>query len=388
MAEAAVAGGDLTRLRQLNALSALLALRGSRPLTLTELARRTGLSRPSTEDVVQFLIAQRWVDEVLPLPGGMGRPARRYRFRSDAGHVVGIDVGAHKVLAMVADLEGEVVASRRIAVRPETPQGDRLAVIDEAVLGALRAAGLAPDEIWAASVASTGQVDRAGKVALSVVPGWTGVDLIGHLSLTFDCSVQAENDCKLAALAERWRGVATDFADILYVLAGSRTGAGIIINGQLLRGSAGAAGEVGYLPAVGWGRAQEHLRAWRGLPGDLPEEDVAARVFAAARAGDTSAVTAVQAYTKDLALGTAVLILAVDPELVVLGGGFSRSADMFLEPLRRELAKLVIHLPQVRTSTFGDEGAALGAVRHSLDLIERLVFAPSSGLRPPSAPRR
>jgi predicted NBD/HSP70 family sugar kinase len=388
MAEFAVGGGDLTRLRQLNALSTLLALRGSRPLTLTELAGRTGLSRPSTEDVVQELLGQGWVEEVLPLPGVMGRPARRYRFRSDAGHVVGVDVGAHKVLAVVADLNGEVTASRRISVRPETPQADRLKVIDEASVGALRAAGLKPKDVWAVSVASTGLVDRSGTVSLSVVPDWTGVDLTGHLKAIFTCPVRAENDCKLAALAERWRGIATDFENIVYVLAGSRTGAGIIIGGRMLRGAVGAAGEVGYLPAVGWGRAQEHLRSWRGLPDDVPEEEIATRVFSAARTGNAGATKAIEAYAKDLALGMAVLILAVDPELVVLGGGFSRSADVLLEPLRRELATLVISVPQVLTSTLGDEGAALGAVRHSLDLIEGLVFAPASGLGPPVPPSR
>jgi predicted NBD/HSP70 family sugar kinase len=386
--EGAVAGGDLNRLRQLNALNALQVLRGSHPLTLTELARRTGLSRPSTEDVVQDLVAQEWVAEVLPLPGALGRPARRYRFRSDAGHVVGIDVGGHKVLAMVADLNGEVIASRRIAVRPETSQAKRLATVDEAAAGALRAASLTPDDVWAVSVASTGIVDRAGTVSYSVVPNWTGVDLVGHLSTAYSCPVQAENDCRLAALAERWRGVATDSANMVYVLAGSRTGAGIIINGQLLRGSTGAAGEIGVLPAAGWSRAQEHLRGWSGLPGDLPEEETAPHVFAAARAGDQGAVKAVEEYTKDLALGTSALILAVDPELVVVGGGFSRSADMLLEPLRHELTKLVLHLPQVRTSTLGDEGSALGAVRHSLDLVERLVFAPSGGLGRPVRPDR
>ncbi|MFI5915560.1 ROK family protein [Dactylosporangium sp. NPDC051541] len=378
MTEDAVAGGDLNRLRQLNALSVLRSLREGHSLTLTELARRTGLSRPSTEDVVQDLLAQEWVGEVLPLPGALGRPARRYRFRADAGHVVGIDVGAHKVLALVADLDGQVVASRRIAVRPETPQRERLDVIEEAALGALRAAGLTPPDIWAVSVASTGLVDAKGTVSFSVVPDWTGVDLVGHLGRTFDCPVRAENDCRLAALAERWRGVATDFENIVYVLAGSRTGAGIIVNGQLLRGASGAAGEIGVLPEAGWGRAQEHLRGWDG----------AAQVFAAARGGDRSAAQAVEAYTRDLALGTAALILTVDPELVVLGGGFSRSSDMLLEPLRAELAKVVINLPQVRVSTLGDEGSALGAVRHSLDLVDRLVFAPSAGLAPPRAPRR
>jgi predicted transcriptional regulator len=109
MTEIAVNGGDLARLRQLNALSTIGVLRGAPSLTLTQLARRTGLSRPAAEDVVQELTGQGWVDEVAPVQGAMGRPARRYRFRAEAGHVVGIDVGAHKVLAIVADLDGSVV---------------------------------------------------------------------------------------------------------------------------------------------------------------------------------------------------------------------------------------------------------------------------------------
>jgi predicted NBD/HSP70 family sugar kinase len=388
MPEIAVDGGDLPRLRRLNALSALRVLRGAPSLTLTQLAQRIRLSRPAAEDVVQELVVQGWVIEVPPVTGAMGRPARRYRFRPEAGHVVGIDVGAHKVLAIVADLDGSVVASRRVAVTPETRRSARLAAIDEATAAGLASAGLRPADVWGVGAASTGMVDRAGRVTLSVVPEWTGADLAGHLGRTFACPVVAENDCRLAALAERWRGVAHDADNVVYVLAGTRTGAGLIIDGRLLRGAHGAAGEIGVLPSAGWGSAQDHLRNWSGLPGGLAEVEVAGHVFAAARSGDPGAVEAVGAYVRDLGIGTAALVLAVDPQLVVLGGGFSRSSDVLLEPLRRELEKLCLHTPELRTSALGDEGPALGAVRHVLDLVERQVFGAASGPAAPVAPIR
>jgi predicted NBD/HSP70 family sugar kinase len=93
-------------------------------------------------------------------------------------------------------------------------------------------------------------------------------------------------------------------------------------------------------------------------------------VFVAAREGDRKAAAAVRRYVRDLAIGASALVLALDPELVVIGGGFSRSADMLLEPLRRELDRWCIRTPEVRVSAFGDEGVALGAVRLALDHVD------------------
>ncbi|MFD0476120.1 helix-turn-helix domain-containing protein [Nonomuraea thailandensis] len=86
-------GGDLSRLRQLNSLTAIRAMRGAGPLTLSALAERTGLSRPSMKEVADELMELGWVEEVPPSPGSMGRPARRYRFRADSGYLVGVDIG-------------------------------------------------------------------------------------------------------------------------------------------------------------------------------------------------------------------------------------------------------------------------------------------------------
>ncbi|MFC7642593.1 ROK family protein [Streptosporangium lutulentum] len=78
-------------------------------------------------------------------------------------------------------------------------------------------------------------------------------------------------------------------------------------------------------------------------------------VFLAARGGDRKAASAVRRYVRDIAVGASALVLALDPELVVIGGGFSRSGDLILEPFRRELDRWCIRTPEVRVSGFGDE---------------------------------
>ncbi|GAA3533109.1 ROK family transcriptional regulator [Nonomuraea rosea] len=363
---AEVSGGDLSRLRQLNALAVIRALQGQPSLTLTEVAKRTGLSRASTEDVVRELLQKGWVAEAGATAGGVGRPARRYRFRADAGRVLGVDIGGHKVLAVLADLDGNVGNSARVPVTPEMGRVERLAAVDQAVAACLEDAGLAAGDVWAAGVGTTGLVDGAGRVMLSeALPEWTGVDLAAHVRRLVPGPVLVENDGKLAALAECWRGAARYAKDMVFLLAGLRTGAGLVIDGKLHRGFGNASGEIGALPVLGWIRAQEHLSAANGEAGD---------VFAAARAGDKAAATAVRRYVRDLALGASALVLALDPQMVVVGGGFSRSADVIIEPLRRELDRWCIRTPEVRMSALGDEGVVLGAVRLALDDVEDRVL--------------
>jgi predicted NBD/HSP70 family sugar kinase len=366
-------GGDLSRLRQLNAATVLRALRGGRPLTLTELSKRTGLSRASTEDVARDLLGRGWLTEVAPALGSVGRPARRYRFNAGAGRLLGVDIGGHKVLALVTDLDGEVLSHARIAVDPGLGRRERLAVLDNCVAKAL--AGVQPGQIWSTGVATTGLVDGTGKVLLSdSLPEWTGVDLAGHVRRLVSGPVRVENDCKLAALAETWHGVARYAKDVVFLLAGLRTGAGLIIDGKLHRGFANWSGEIGALPAAGWLRAPEHLHNWLARNGRPDVSDEFESVFFAARGGDREAVRAVRGYVRDLAVGASALVLTLDPELVVIGGGFSRSADVMVEPLRRELDRWCLRTPEIRISAFADEGVALGAVRLALDEVESTII--------------
>jgi predicted NBD/HSP70 family sugar kinase len=372
-----VSGGDLSKLRQLNMQAALRLLRGGVPVTLTELSQRTGLSRASTEDVVQDLIAQGWVAEVPPVPGGMGRPARRYRFRGDAGRALGIDIGGHYVRAVVTDLDGAVLGRGQAPVSPTAGRAERLAAADAVAAACLRDNGLVVSDVWAVGVASSGLVDPTGRVVLSVaIPEWTGLNIAEHFRKSFSVPVLVDNDSRLAALAERWVGVAKYAKDVVYLLAGLRTGLGLIIDGKLHRGFAGAAGEIGAMPEVGWIRAQEHLRG----PDGHDDHDAAGRLFAQAREGDRRANAAVRRYVRDLGIGCAALVLTLDPHMVVLGGGFSRSADILVELLRGELDRHCIRTPEVLASALGEECVVLGAARLALDYLDGEVVGGDSAL--------
>jgi predicted NBD/HSP70 family sugar kinase len=383
-----MAGTDLSRLRELNSLTVIRALRDQPPTTVTELAGITGLSRPAVDVIAQGLVTSGWATVVEP--GGsstVGRPARRYRFRASAGHVIGIDVGAHKILALLADLDGNVVHTTRSAVAADADPGERLAALDQTLATCLREAGKTGPDIWALTVGVTGPVDATGKTTLfTPLPGWQSVDLPAHLSDRFTCPIIVENDCKLAALAERWQGAARDANDIVFLLAGMRMGAGLIIDGVLRRGYGRAAGEIGALKPVRWLTAPSHFERCPGVPATVSPEDAAAWVFNAARDGNRDARATVNRYVKDLAIGTAALVLTLDPQVVIFGGGFSRSADLVLDPLRRQLEKLCLRVPEVRASTLGADGVALGALRLALDEVDQRLF--TAGLSAPVAPRR
>ncbi|GIH19293.1 ROK family transcriptional regulator [Rugosimonospora africana] len=381
-------GTDLARLRELNSLSVVRALRGNPPSTVTELASRTGLSRPSVDLITQILVSEGWATVIEPTGSSVvGRPARRYQFNAAAGYVIGVDVGVHKILGLVADLDGTVVHTVRRQVAPDADPQVRLAALDRAIADCFTKTKLAPDDLWALTVGVTGPVDATGRTTLfTPLPGWSAVDPVAYLTARYPCPVYVENDCKLAAVAERWHGVAQDADDIVYVLAGMRTGAGLILDGTLRRGYGGAAGEIGALRAVRWLTAPSHLENCPGAPETISPDDKAAWVFTTARAGNADAQTAVRRYVRDLAVGAAALVLALDPQVVVLGGGFSRSADLILEPLHRELQRLCLRVPEIRASTLGDESVALGALRLSLDEADQRML--STGLSALSAARR
>ncbi|WP_031169355.1 ROK family transcriptional regulator [Streptosporangium roseum] len=384
-----VSGGDLQRLRQLNSLSSIRALREARsPLTLTELAAVTGLSRGSTVDVVTDLYERGWIAEVEPAPGGMGRPAKRYRFRADAGHVLGIDIGVHKVLAMVTDLAGRTVASGRVAVTRRTTRHERLDAVDRAIDAALVASGLTAPDLWGVAAGSTGVVNREGLITrVNDLPDWPGVDLIGHLGQRLPCPITIENDSKLAALAEQRLGVAAGVRDLVYLHAGRRPGAALILNGRLHHGFSGTTGEVGLMEITGWRTMASHLENCPAAEGALPE-DAAGLVFRAARTGDPDALSAVDVYAHHLALGTAAMVLTLDPELVILGGGFSRSADVLLPALRRALEPHCLRVPEIRPSTLGEECVALGAACLAVDHVDTYFFSPEGTISRPCAPQR
>ncbi|GGS49192.1 ROK family transcriptional regulator [Streptomyces griseoviridis] len=371
-------GGDPSLLRRINSTVVLHALRATDCATLTEITRVTGLSRPTVEGVVDGLIEAGLVVETAPEEGTarrQGRPARRFRFRAEAGHLLGLEIGPHRVSALLADLDGTVLGTQAKDVDESAPADERLERLRGAVAELLRRAGVARGSLRAVGAATPGIVEADGTVRLgTALPGWTGLRLGERLGRSFRCPVLVENDANAAAVAEHWKGAATDSDDVVFVLAGLSPGAGALIGGRLHRGYGGAAGEIGALHLLGREATPETLLSTTGEPLHPLDEQAVAKVFARARDGDGRARAAVDRFIRRLVHDVAALVLALDPELVVVGG-WAAGLDGVLEPLRRELARYCLRPPRVALSLLGEAAVPTGALRLALDHVEEQLFA-------------
>ncbi|MEV0823929.1 ROK family protein [Nonomuraea rubra] len=379
--------GDVSLLRRLNSAAILRGLRESGVATLSELARAARVSRPTAEVVMEDLLAEGWAEECGEDQGGgqggeqgdrrRGRPARRFRFRAAAGHVVGVGVGASRLRAMVTDLDGAVVAARHVPGHPSTPACDRLDAIAGLVGAVVAEAGLTVPDVAAVGVGTTGTVDGSGRVVKSVaLAGWTGLDLRGELSRRLQAPVLVENDMRLAVLAEHWRGQARGRQDVVYLFTGSRLGLGLLIGGRPHRGAHAASGEIGRQPGDHW-RAYRHMTdyAISVEPGEMRSQREAAEfAIERARAGDEQAGRAVRDFARHLGEGLITVVTPLDPELVVIGGSLSKAGDLLIEPIRERFAEVCLYPPAVVASGLGGECIALGAVRLALEQAERQLF--------------
>jgi predicted NBD/HSP70 family sugar kinase len=376
---AQLTGGDPSLLRRINSAVVLHALRNARCPTLTELVGSTGLSRPTIEGVIEGLVASGLVVEVSPGPEEgarrQGRPARRYRFHAESGYLLGVEIGVHRVHAVLADLTGGARTTHTREVPGTVAADDRLGAVRSVVAELLRRAGVARSSLRAVGVGTPGIVEDDGTVRLcTALPGWTGLPLGERLRRSFRCPVLVENDANVAAIAEHWSGVAAGSDDLVFVLAGLSPGAGSLIGGRLHRGFGGAAGEIGALHLLGHEAKPESLLSTTGKPLDPLDEGAVTRVFRLARDGDPVAREAMDRFLRRLVHDVAALVLAIDPEIVVVGG-WAAGLDDVLGPLRAQLSRYCLRSPKVALSVLGDQAIATGALRLALDHVEEELFA-------------
>ena len=363
-------GGDRSLLRRINLLATLRSAHDE-PRTIAALAGATGLSRTAAESVVLDLVELGWLaeDGQSGHPGA-GRPARHYRLRAEAGTLLGIDVGPHNVVVTVADLRGEPLGSAYRTVPPTASPRSPLDTIHGAVCQALEETGRTSADVWVAAVGVPGVVHRGRIEQVGNSTHGPEPDLAAELRTLLGCPILLENDCNLAAVAEHWRGVAQDVDDMVFVHSGNRTSAGLLLAGRLYRGHAGGAGEIGALAQVGWADAPARLEALR----DEGRVESREEVFALAAGGDEQALAAVDAFSQGLAFGIAALALAVDPRMVVIGGGNVRAGETLLKPLRRYIDEYTYsRIPTVSVSSLGNQSVSLGAIRLALDAIDEFL---------------
>ncbi|TLM85946.1 ROK family protein [Pseudarthrobacter sp. NamE5] len=390
--------------RRVNASAMLKAMRGAGIVTGTDLMAATGLSRATVISICDELVRLGWLRELenqrIAEEYLKGRPARRFVFDDGAATVLGIDIGANKITAIVADMAGKALSRVTMPFRAyNLPAAERADVLDRITAEALEKAAVSADSVLAVSVGVAAPVSREGDV-LTVQEFWKSFDVRRLVSERHGWHVLLENDANLATLAERWRGMAQGVDNLVVMLTGDRLGAGILESGRLLHGQLGGFGELGYLgnvEGVGdtlgiahyvalWG--QEALASGvktqlHELCGGAPASLTAEMVFAAAGDGDHVAQGVLNRVAHRMARVIGSVSTLVNPELVVLAGGVAASARALIPVIEQELPKYTFTPPRVEASSLGDGIVSIGAIRLALDYVEEHAL----DLHPASLPK-
>lgn len=377
--------------------------------TASDVMARIGLTRSTTIDVLDELAARRLLSEMPNARAigeySKGRPARRFAFRPDAGVVVGVDAGRGHITATVADLRGTALATSRLTVDPERDSAERRRRAAEAIVEAtMKRARRDRDEIVALSVGVPAPVDRTGRSPAHHDGFWERMNpgFIDSFA-AWSPLVRVENDASLAAVAEQARGAAVGCADFVALLAGERFGAGIWIDGRLLRGAHGGAGEtvafdrvMGVGSAVGLApRCVDAARA-AIADGILPPDSALARVdpttldaktvLDLAAAGDEGALAVAREVGGALAGVAGMFGSLFDVGRVVVSGAIASGAEPIIAAAIAALPRaLDLPAPDIVASPLGADIVSIGAVAAAVDAarahaLDLPAFAPASHL--------
>lgn len=353
--------GSRSLLRRVNSLGVLRALMKT-PLTMRTLASDSGLSRTAIDAIVSDLVDMGWLEAAESAPASrIGRPAAAYRVRVELGQFMSFDIGANHIYVVVTDLSGAVLGHRTTLLDEDEEADTRIERALDLGDELLASLGLTRKTVWIVAVGSPGAIGRNGEVLYfggTGLPGWVGLNLRERFEAEFDGAVLVEGDVALGAHAELTVGAARNRTDVVYILCGVRTSGASIVDGKVHRGVHGAAGIVGEMPELRWADLNERYGE-SVLSTPRPSRE---QIFEAARAGERVAMIAVDEFADDLATGAAAMTLAIDPELLIIGGGSAPGADVFLPRFTQSLGEICPLPPEVVVSSLGSEAVAMGGI--------------------------
>jgi predicted NBD/HSP70 family sugar kinase len=400
--EAGASTGTRSRaLRERSEQAVLETIFREGPITRPELATRTGLSRPAVSAAVRRLEQAGLVGAAGARDGRRGRKPMAYVVSDSAGFVVGVDIGGANVRAGAANLFGELICDEREPTAKETPRRTSAQIADMVARVVARASA-EHERPLAIGISTPGVVDQASSRVSALAYNLSehgDFDALSAIGDRFGVPVLVENNVNLAAVGERWGGVARGVSTFAFIAVGAGVGMGIVIDDQLVRGARGAAGEIAYLPSgsdpfdarhrlhggledeVGAEGILEAFRAGAEASGSAAAPQSAEEVFELAREGDAEAGAVIEAVARRIGIAIATVCAVIDPELVVLGGGIGCNPSL-VTPVRAAVASLVPLPTRVETSRLGEKAALYGAVAIALRRARGEVF--SSELRPPS----
>jgi predicted NBD/HSP70 family sugar kinase len=257
---------------------------------------------------------------------------------------LGIDIGGTKTAAVALDATGAV--AHELLLPTQRGSEGVLTTVAEAIRGIEQRTNLDVTRFFSIGIGIPGAVDAAtGRVSHAVNLAVEDLDLAALVAARVGRTVRVENDVKAAALGA-YHGLGPQVRSMAYLNLGTGLAAGIIVEGELWRGSRGVAGEIGHIPVAdgpecpcGQHGCLELYASGSALARVWPSEDAPPprALFDAADRGDETAIRLRRRFIASVATAVRILVLTADMELVVIGGGISNLGDRLLAAVRSEL---------------------------------------------------
>ena len=307
---------------------------------------------------------------------------------------IGIDVGGKNVKIALVDGEGKIIYSNSVPTYAQMGYEYTVNNIKQAIRDLMKETNTDAKEIEGIGFDFPGQVDyKTGVVKLAPnIPGWVNVPIAQMIEEEFNIPTRIDNDVRCAALGELKFGAGKGCENFVCITVGTGIGSGLVINGQLVRGAANAAGEIGHIklqmnggPICGCGdtgcleafasgpsivaMAQEYLKGGKstkfremaGADGEITPYIVAK----AAEAGDPVAKRIFEIVGTYIGMGLVSVINLLNPEKVIIGGGVAAAGDLLLDPIRKTIKERAMVVAgnsvEIVPAELGNSAGVIGA---------------------------
>jgi len=350
----------------------LSTIYGAGKISRAAIARRTGLSRTSVGEAVGELLERGLVEEVGRGRTSGGKPPILLRLKSDARHLIGVDLSGEDFRGAVYDLRGEV--RHALSVPREGRSGAAALELAYVLLERLVNAAGAP--LLGLGIGTPGLIDfqRGSQVHWAVNLDWLEIPLRERLEERYGLPVHVLNDSQAAAMGEYFFGASRGSGNLVVIKCEEGLGAGIVLEGQLLRGDHFGAGEIGHLAFTDGGRrcrcgnigCLETVASGSAILRSANGSGMSMRsVRDAYASGNAEAREAVQAAARGLGLAIAMLVGTLNAQDIVIAGSVAQLGEPFLHAVRHEVLThslaVLARATRVEFSSVASDITSLGA---------------------------
>ncbi|MEF2966403.1 ROK family transcriptional regulator [Paenibacillus sp. M1] len=369
--------GDQQLIKKMNKTIVLDTIRQKQPLSRADISAAIGLNKATVSSLVAELIDSRLVNEIGPGESSGGRKPTLLLFNKQAGFAIGVDIRVSDLLAVLVDLEGNVIREKSVPLADSEP-GSMAEQIRKTVAQLSRRLPESPYGIVGIGIGVPGLVDETSRVVSAPNLGWDNVDLAGALAAELGDNIHIDNEANAGAIGEKLYGAGRDSLNLIYLSIGVGIGSGIIVGGELYRGTSNFSGEVGHMTVAEDGPLCRcgNRGCWETLASEKALVDRAAslwkedapsleEILASAKQGDKDAVELLNEIGSQLGVGLANLVNILNPELIVIGNRLSLAGEVFEDAMLGTIKNRSLSYHRKKThvafAKLGIRSTALGA---------------------------